>query len=78
MRHHYPLGRPAEHRLHRAPDGAPLDLGPVVAHAIDDPTAAYALQGWLTACGVRPDYRVDTDGELQPADAGESHESARR
>ncbi len=57
------------------PDGAPLDLGPVVAHAVDDPTAAYALQGWLTACGVRPDYRVDTDGELQPA--GESRESAR-
>lgn len=60
------------------PDGAPLDLGPVVAHAIDDPTAAYALQGWLTACGVRPDYRVDTDGEPQPAEAGESHESAHR
>jgi Zn-dependent protease with chaperone function len=50
------------------PDDMPLDPGPLIAHAIDDPTAAYALQGWLTACGVLPDYRVDTTtaGDLRP------------
>ncbi|HZO65371.1 MAG TPA: M48 family metallopeptidase [Kribbellaceae bacterium] len=54
-------------------DGTPLDPASLVAHAIDDPTSAYALQGWLTACGVKPDYRMDittTTGTVA-ADAGE-------
>ena len=54
-------------------DGTPLDPASLVAHAIDDPTSACALRGWLTACGVKPDYRMDittTTGTVA-ADAGE-------
>jgi Zn-dependent protease with chaperone function len=43
------------------PDGTEADPGRLVARAIDDANAAYALQGWLTACDVPPQYRVATD-----------------
>lgn len=41
-------------------DGTPFDPSRLVAHAIGDRTAAYTLQGWVTACGVLPSYRADS------------------
>ena len=43
-------------------DGREVAPGRLVGRAIDDPNAAYTLQGWLTACGVPPDYRAHTEG----------------
>jgi len=49
-------------------DGREVAPDRLVARAIEDPNAAYTLQGWLTACGVPPDYRAHTDGNLPGAD----------
>jgi hypothetical protein len=43
-------------------DGREVAPDRLVGRAIGAPDAAYTLQGWLTACGVPPDYRAHTEG----------------